>query len=197
MEKKTSFTLYLMRHGQTVANKEQRYLGSSESPLTEEGISQHHRIREQLADIGFSRIYTSPKNRCMALAKALVQESAVLFEDERIRELDFGVFELLHWQEAKNKYPQVWEKYGKMEPSYQLPEGESLSEFEARIKEFVDELLSIGLDGSIAVVTHGGVATTLLCQMLGLDPSERWRFRLENGHVAKIQVQEGFAYLVV
>ncbi len=197
MEKKSSFTLYLMRHGQTLANQEQRYLGSSESPLTELGIRQHRRIQEQLVDVTFSKVYTSPRKRCLKLAESLADDPKMLVRDERIRELDFGVFELLHWQEAKEKYPQVWEKYGKMEPAYCLPDGESLFDFESRIASFVDELLGSDLTGSVAVVSHGGVATTLICQMLGFDPSERWRFRLENGHVTQIRVQDGFAYLVL
>jgi alpha-ribazole phosphatase len=197
MAEKSSFTIYLMRHGQTMANQEQRYLGSSESPLTELGIGQHQRIREHLKDVSFEKIYTSPRNRCLRLAESLSDESGKLVQDERIQELDFGVFELLHWQEAKEKYPLVWEKYGRMERAYCLPEGESLAEFEARISEFVDELLVSDLTGSVAVVSHGGVSTTLICKLLGFDPSERWRFRLENGHVTQIRVQDGFAYLVL
>ncbi|QRN86682.1 histidine phosphatase family protein [Clostridia bacterium] len=197
METKASFTLYLMRHGETVANKEQRYLGSSESPLTELGISQHHRIMNRLSDIEFERIYTSPRKRCLCLAEPLAKNAWPPVVDERIRELDFGVFELLYWQVAKNRYPGVWEKYGKMESSYCLPEGESLNDFESRIADFAEELLNSDFSGNVAVVSHGGVATTLICQLLGFEPSERWHFRLDNGQVAKIRIQEGFPYLIL
>ena len=195
MKHKSSFTVHLMRHGQTVANREQRYLGASDSALTELGISQHRKIRDQLKDVNFRRIYSSPSERCLNLSQALDRERGILVQDERIRELDFGVFEMLQWQEAKEKYPEVWETYGRMDPDYCLPEGESLCDLETRIASFVKDLLSEDLDGDVAVVTHGGVATTFICLLLGFDPADRWRFRLENGHVAKIRIQDGFAYL--
>lgn len=197
MEMNTTFTLYLMRHGETRANMEQRYLGSSESPLTERGLSQHHEIEKQLKEIRFDRVYTSPRKRCLTLAESLGKDSNAPIVDERISEFNFGVFELLRWSEAKNIYPQVWEKYGRMEPSYCVPEGESLIEFESRIADFKDEFMNSGLSGKVAIVSHGGVATTLICQLLGFNPSERWRFKLANGHMVKIRIQDGFPYLML
>ena len=79
--------VYLIRHAQCALNVEldeapfstrlsreafnTLVRGDLDSPLTAEGVIQAQRLAEQLADVRFDRLYTSPLPRALATAAAL------------------------------------------------------------------------------------------------------------------------------
>ena len=129
--------IYLIRHGQTEANEKQQYLGRYDSPLTAEGMRQHQAAIQRLDDSRLNRFISSPRARCEVLADALgKQHGADVTIDERIAELNFGIFERLTFVQAKSQYPNEWAEWEKCDSAYALPDGESSDAFEARGKRF-------------------------------------------------------------
>ena len=59
-------TLYLMRHGQTMFNVQNKIQGWCDSPLTKEGIEQAKRARDYFTshNITFDHAYSSTSERC-------------------------------------------------------------------------------------------------------------------------------------
>ena len=87
--------IILIRHGQTIANLEGRFLGSQDSPLTALGDAQHKQILSQLNSVSLNSIITSPSGRCSVLAEALGKLTNIpIAVDERVKEFAFGVFEI-------------------------------------------------------------------------------------------------------
>ena len=188
--------IYLVRHGQTKANERGQYLGKKESPLNETGLKQHEEVLKDLSGIKLDCIFTSPRKRCTALADTLAAELGICSQlDERIAEIDFGIFELLTYIQAKERYPSEWTQWEKCDSTYVLPQGESIDAFEARVSVFAKELDSMGEKENVAVITHGGVITSLLCYLLKLDLTSKWRFMSANGSIIKIHKTNGYAYL--
>lgn len=190
--------IYLIRHGQTQANRQKQYMGSHDSPLTQQGHEQHERAAGKLVEKRIDRIYTSPRQRCMALAQVLrAQHGVSVTVDKRIAEIDFGLFEGLTFAQAQAQYPDAWTKWEACNSMYALPDGESVNDFHKRVHAFARELAGMAASAHIAVVTHGGVIASLLCDLLELDSKSIWRFRAENGSVVQVNITDGFAYLVI
>jgi len=189
--------IYLIRHGQTYANKEGVYLGRNESTLTELGKRQHKSVVEQLYKKEIDRIISSPRERCVSLAEAIKSSKGIEgVVDEQIAEIDFGIFEGLTYKQAQEKYPMEWKKWVKSKNEYAFAEGESISSFDSRVAEFSKYLVEFGEKENIAVVTHGGVISSLICNMLDLDEQCKWHFKVNNGSIIKIDVIDGFVYIV-
>jgi alpha-ribazole phosphatase len=99
-------------------------------------------------------IYTSPLSRCAKLANLLSQALGVpVFEDDRLKELNFGEWEMKRWDDIGHHALMKWMNDYENEC---CPQGESYNDLEKRVTDFLDEIKS-GTHQSIIVVTHGGV----------------------------------------
>ena len=86
--------LYIVRHGQTVWNKERKLQGSTDIMLNEEGIRLAKLTGEGLKNIFFDKIYSSPLKRAYDTACYIRGDRNIpIVKDERIRELCFGDLE--------------------------------------------------------------------------------------------------------
>ena len=85
---------YVLRHGQTLFNRQGRIQGWSDSPLTELGIGQAQQVRAYFKKLGlsFDSLYSSPSER----ACDTVQLATGRTDYQRLKglkELNFGEFE--------------------------------------------------------------------------------------------------------
>jgi probable phosphoglycerate mutase len=95
--------LYVVRHGETWANAEQRYLGSLDPELTERGRHQARMIGEQLPE-GLEALVISPQLRAIETATLINQRLKLPLEVvECFKERDVGVFEGLTTLCLKNR----------------------------------------------------------------------------------------------
>lgn len=92
MRKVTTF--YLVRHGETVWNKEHRLQGWLDSPLSENGILHAQKLGEQLKNIPFTAAYSSTSGRAKETLHYLTagRKLAIHYEDD-LREIFLG-----NWQ---------------------------------------------------------------------------------------------------
>ena len=185
--------IYIIRHGQTEANKKHIYYGRSKSALTQKGVAQHDLAVEKMKGIKLDKIVSSPRDRCTSLAKSLCRNRDVDYTvDERLSEMDFGIFEGLNYDEAQEKYPDVWDKWVSAGDDFALQDGESKAKFNKRIAEFAGEIINSYENENIAIATHGGVVTSLICNLLELGDENVWRFAAKNGAVTKIEISDVF-----
>ncbi|MBS3937896.1 MAG: histidine phosphatase family protein [Peptococcaceae bacterium] len=159
--------LFVVRHGETEANLAKRYLGHSDSPLTEAGTTQVRHVATRLKTEGITGIYSSDLARSIASASFLSRNIGIpVIKDSRLRELDFGVFDFMTYVEALNAYPQeVRSWYDDWEHSFP-PQGESLSALQQRVHSFLSMLVRKN-HKVVALYTHGGVCDLLLSEASG------------------------------
>src|SRR5699024_7785169 len=98
-------TLYLVRHGETEWNLDNRLQGSLNSELTQKGVKDVMKLKNDTDKINWDAIYSSPSKRAFHTAKIL-RGSNEIFCDARLKEMNIGKFEGLTWGEVKliNKY---------------------------------------------------------------------------------------------
>lgn len=111
------------------------------------------KIIENLLKYEYSTIYTSPLKRCFMLAKSIAANKKIIV-DERLKELNFGDWELKHWDEiSKTDYAKQWfEDY----INIPCPNGESFVELIDRVKSFIMDLRQTKAD-NVLIVTHSGI----------------------------------------
>ena len=179
--------IWLIRHGETEYNKEKRYQGQTDVPLSAEG-----RAAIKRACFNPKLVYTSPLSRAVETADIIFPESPkVRVED--IKEMNFGIFEGRNYMEMETDPD--YRKWIDTEGRMQCPGGESREEFSRRANSALDVLIKETLDtgrNSLVVVTHGGI---IMAWMEAHIPSEKtyWEWLPDNagGYLLEYSNRDG------
>ncbi len=147
--------IYLQRHTKPDVEPQLCY-GVSDIPLCEEYESDHlPLVLERIRSLSVERLYTSPLKRCFILACDIKREMQIsnIVVDNRIMELNFGEWEMLHWDNIyKSAEGKAWFDdfiYGS------TLGGESFNDVVERVGIFLEQLKFDDRDA--LVVTHSGV----------------------------------------
>ena len=184
-------SLLIVRHPETEANINGRFVGQAESPYTAEGRRQARRLPHKLARFQPEVVWSSPLARALIVAERTATiTGAPLRVDPRLLELDFGEAHGLTWEEINEAGIEF--NYRSAETPV-APGGESRLALEQRVGACVDEMCAKG--GNHLVVAHAGVMRAALAHLLGLSGDGLWMFRIHNAQMAKVHVFDGHAQL--
>ena len=173
--------IHLIRHGQVEGFEQPRYNGQSDVALTDIGIGQYHRLKERLADSEISACYTSDLSRCAIGAKIICAPLGIEPVARReLRELNFGIWEGLTWQDIRANWPDEWRARLADLVNHRVPEGERLLDVEARVMQFIREIVELHKGKELLVVGHGGVNRIVLLNAVGA-PLDRM-FNIEQNY---------------
>ncbi|MCS6940778.1 MAG: histidine phosphatase family protein [Roseiflexaceae bacterium] len=184
--------IWLIRHGQTLLNKQRRYQGRIDSPLTPFGVRQAQALARRLRRIPFTVAVISPCERVRATAAAVIQGRVVsVVEDARWSETNHGRWEGLTYAEVRALFPdEALARFA--DALHGRPQGgESLADVNARVLEAWRSLLHDYRGGRILVVTHAVPIQLILCSITGLAPTDYWRWRVDLGSLTAIDVYAG------
>jgi len=167
-------TLYFSRHGQTQANVEHRFSGNKDTPLTALGLEQAaqvgHILKRELGQAPGYQFVSSPLARAVATMKiarqAMGLPAAGFVTDNRLKEIDLGVWDQLTDDEARALSPSLFEQRGNDKWHVRVPEGENYAEVAARITDWLQELKI-----DTVAISHGATTRILRGLLAGLD----WR----------------------
>ena len=164
-------TIYLIRHGKTEANEKRLYCGSTDLSLSETGRAELEQLHYDMKNV---RFVTSGMKRTNETLQILFGD--VRFETEpRLREVDFGIFEMHSYQELKNTPAyQAW-LTGDNEANVP-PQGES----GLQMKERVLAAFS-GIGEDTCIITHGGVIAAIMEQRFPNENKNRYEWQPKNG----------------
>jgi len=181
--------IYIIRHGETDSNIRHTCLGQKDVPLNENGRQQAQELADKLADVKLDAVYSSPLDRAVNTFAPASRGRGVTMSFALI-ERDFGVWDDMTFDEIREKDPGEFEKWQKDYVGYQIKDGESSEQVQARVNAFTDKLLKNHSGQTIAVVTHLGTARHLISRLLGLTTEQSWRFTLDTGKFALISVDD-------
>lgn len=156
---------WLVRHGQTDWNLEGRLQGQLDVPLNETGREQARQLAASLRGKRFDAIYCSDLQRARQTAEIIAQVVNLPIRlDKRLREISQGQFEGMLFSEVVMKFENALADRSR-DPVYsRLPEGESVAEVAARVRDCIDEIACLGNHEPVIVVSHGLALATILCQ---------------------------------
>ena len=140
--------IYIIRHGKTELNKANVLQGRSNHPLNEEGVEQAKKAAENLREIHFDHVFSSPLIRAVETAEIVCPDMKPVI-DERLIEMDYGPYE---GSDLQNPSPEVIAFF--MDFAHTpAPEGmEQLSSVVSRAGDFIESIKN--LSGNILISTH-------------------------------------------
>lgn len=171
--------LYLVRHGRTLVNAENRLQGRIDHPLDEVGRRQSIEIAGALRKI--DRVISSPLLRAIETAAAFNQKIDV---EPRFIELDYGDFDGIPQNEVSEE---VWKNW-RSDINYRPPNGESLAELNSRVCQALNELVDEARELNIVVVSHVSPIKAAIAWAVGIEVSSSWRMLLDRGSISRIDV---------
>lgn len=148
--------LILVRHGETVWNREQRMQGHRDSPLSELGVWQAGQLARRLERLPFAALYSSDLGRAYRTARSVADATGhEIVTDAGLRERHFGVFEGLTAEEIESSYAGEYLRFRSRDPDYVVPGGESARAFRDRCLACLEEIAQRHARLPVVVVTHG------------------------------------------
>ncbi len=193
-------TIYFVRHGETEWNRDRRLQGQSNSALTERGLKQARDVGvllRQLVGAGDGMpIIASPLKRALRTAKvicgALDRDPAGLRTDDLLKEIGFGRWEGMTFEEVAAADPENLARFERDRWGALPPDGESYALMAERARQWLRDSSAME---EIIVVAHGEFGRVLrgiYCgispeEMFGLDVPQDVVFRLSEGTISRIE----------
>ena len=183
--------LYLVRHGETVWNAEDKMQGVKDSPLTENGIAHARKLGQTIKTLSMEidKIYTSDLGRAFDTAK-LISEVLELdvYKEERLRERNMGIFEGYSWDYVREHYSDEFAKTVSDDNDYRIPEGDTKAEYIEKVSSFLDYAGKEHAGKKILAVTHRGFINFALRIILSIP------FNAKMGVIVGNTVLAGFVF---
>jgi alpha-ribazole phosphatase/probable phosphoglycerate mutase len=167
--------LIFIRHAQT--DMAGTFCGRSDPELNEFGHMQLAPLISKLSGYPIRRVYTSDLRRARQTAEAIANYfHAEICLRKGLREIDFGLWDGLPWEEIESRDPVNARRWIKSYSEFTPPEGETFTAFQHRVRVEIKFLLDEAPGPCVVVVTHAGftrVVLTLLCGLSEVDALER------------------------
>lgn len=189
--------LYLVRHGTTTMNVENRYRGRRDIPLDARGYQDAVDAARRLSSEGLAAVYTGPLRRTIATAQIIADEARV--PDIRIlhglTNVDYGAWEGMTSEEAAMFDPEAFALYRSSPREAVCPLGERLSDAQERMLAALQLIGSRHVGEAVTAVTHA-VMIRLTLVTLGNVDDDSWRVPVGRGSVAAFDFADGRIRLV-
>ena len=180
--------IIMIRHGESEDNT-LKVFSRDTTGLTEKGIEDIKNAKRILKDYKFNSVYYSPLTRTKETLDYLGLDGV---EEERIREINFGIFTGHSFLEFNDLYPKEAKAWVDDPYNYHVPDGENINAVYTRVKDFLDEVSK--LNENIVIVTHEGIIRLACCWALD-DPNLFFKFKADNGSINIISVNEDYKYI--
>jgi broad specificity phosphatase PhoE len=188
---------YLVRHGETHWNAEERIQGQSDIPLHETGRREAALTGRRLADVRFAAVYASDLGRTQETARIILgAQSAQPPEVEThadLREVAYGLFEGMTWSEIRDMDGRMGDRKFVRDLDFAPPKGESFRQVLARTGRFASMLSERHANDDVLIVAHGGSLRALAVNILGLPEDTFWQLRGLLPASISIVLQDGGA----
>lgn len=160
--------IYLVRHGATIWNAEQRIQGHTDVPLNETGLEQSRRIAQRLKDQKIDAVWSSDLTRARVTAEILAEPHGLTVNTTPLlRERRFGDWEGLTQEEIVARGDrQLLDAYRAAVVADLPPNAESMQSVWNRLSQALKEIIHLHAEGQVAVVGHGGSLRVILCQAM-------------------------------
>ena len=174
--------IHLIRHT-AVENPENLCYGFTEMPLRKDYPEDFKRLN---MDHDFDLVISSPSQRCRLLADYFGFDYTT---DERLREMNFGSWEMEKWTDIPEKEINPW--YQDF-INVKATGGENLLEMQDRVLSFWKELIAEQNVIKVLVVAHAGVIRLILQSVLQFPLENMFSIRIDYGKKVIIQKNDGY-----
>lgn len=182
--------LLLLRHADLGAAYHRRFVGRLDVRLGAAGRRQADGMAERLRVRAPEHCFCSPLMRCVMTGEAALASSALKMEmDPDLREVDFGRWEGMSFEEIRERDPKAVDRWARFDPDFAFPGGERIGDFLARVRRAARRLAACP-EKTILAITHGGVIRAMICHFLKLPPRRYVLFDVRPGSLTTMDLFE-------
>jgi broad specificity phosphatase PhoE len=183
--------ILLIRHGETLWNRDQRIQGQKDVPLSSAGEDQARRLARRLEPLPLIAAYSSDSARALRTAQIVIGGRGLSIETSAsLRERNFGAWEGLLWTEIQTKFPAQAARFHEDSVHFTAEGGETWNQMQERVFRKITEIVDRHSDGTVAVFTHGGPCKAAIMAALGLPPVQ-WRVWVASNASVHRLIHEG------
>ena len=184
--------IFLIRHGETEWNKQNRLQGNSDINLSPEGFHQAMMLAEHAPFQHVDAIYSSDLTRAVATANVLAERFDLDVKTmPELRETNFGDWEGRFISELAAESPRAFGKFFTDPERCHPPHGETFLESQARVMIGIREIIANHDDQNIIVVSHGSAIRLILGAALDMPIHKMWAIAQFNMALNVLRVDDG------
>lgn len=178
--------LYLLRHGECLAQVDPTYFTDTDSPLSPLGIEQARLTARYLSRVAISHVISSPRIRALATAESIAETKQLRVEVwPEVQEGLSHPHRDRPVAELERAFPTAL--FQGMSEQDQHHDGDVHVDWESRCDRVLARLRSLPDESHVALVSHGGVGNHLLHAALGLDFEKPCWFELANCGISRLR----------
>lgn len=156
--------------------------GQTDVPLASTFEDEARAVAEKLSGYRFDAVFCSPLSRCVRLAEYCGHGDAV--RDDRLKEMNFGAWEMKRWEEIDDPRLQEWyDDYFNV----RVTDGESFNDLGERFASFIDDIKGRGYE-SVAIFAHGGILMHALMRLCGVSGENIFSHQPAYGGIIEAEV---------
>jgi len=189
-----SLRLVLVRHAETDWNRERRYQGWRDTPLSEAGRVQAEAAGRLLARQPLAAVWSSPLQRARDTAAAIAAPLRLpVREEAAFKEMRFGEWEGLTRDEASVQFPSLYRAWAETPHLVTLPGAETLAEVRQRVLDGLEDLREAHDDQTVCLVAHGISIRVLILEALGLGLDRLWSLQISSTGISELEFRDDWA----
>jgi len=182
-----SGNFYLVRHGVTPANKENRFAGRTAETLHPEGVAQIRRVGEELRHYEIAAVYCGPLPRTMMSAQILAAQLGVPVEvADALNEIYIPHWDGLTKQAIREEFGGQYPLWCDYPQQFRLPGCETLAMVQDRAVNLVEGLWAARPGENLLVVSHLIVLRCLALYYQGRPLQDFRRLQIDNGSITHL-----------
>jgi broad specificity phosphatase PhoE len=180
-------SIYLIRHGMTLANREDRFAGRTDEPLHAEGVMQIREIGHKLREIGLAAIYAGPLPRTMQSAEILSDLCGIRCEVEAgLTDIHLPHWDGLTKEEIRQRFGRQYPTWKESPESFRVEGCETLTDVQQRAVRSVEQIRARDCGRKVLLVTHLIVARCLILHYSGRPLVHFRSIKVDNGDVIRL-----------
>ncbi|HTY79455.1 MAG TPA: histidine phosphatase family protein [Candidatus Bathyarchaeia archaeon] len=188
--------LLLLRHGETAWNRERRYQGWTDTPLSATGVQQAEAAARELKEHAFAAVYASPLRRARDTAAVIARPHGLEVEtDPAFRELGFGEWEGLTLDEARSRDTALYQNWARTPHLVSPPGAETLAQARERVLAGLERLRAGHKDDVVCLVAHGIPVRIMILEALGLGLDRIWSLHSAPTGISELEFRDDWTAL--
>jgi len=183
--------IYLVRHGEVDFNRANAYIGRTDLPLNETGLTQARLLANYLTSKDISQVYSSTLARSAKTAEIVAEKlNLPVTRISQLRELDYGDWEGVPQKIVAEKYGEVYTEWHQRPLETRVPGGESIAMLIDRIQPVFQAIAESCRNRNVVIVGHKCVNRVLLCLALDIDPTFYRQIGQANAAINILEARE-------
>lgn len=185
-------TIYLIRHGITAANKEDRFAGRTDEPLHPEGEAQALLVAERLRGAEVAAVVAGPLARTRQTAWNIAEQLGV----EMVTLAALNEIAISHWDgltkgEIRARFGTEYPTWLEAPEKFQVTGCETIADVQQRVVPAVAALAQEYAGRAVLVVSHLIPLRALLLHHLGLPISAFRSIKVANAQLVRLIMEPG------